>query len=159
NPAEHAELAAAFQTRFAPATPEELSLVDALIRFEWFSRRYACVDTAVFENRFSACNSRDLGEVFMEQADKLCRAVRAFNSVRRGFSATLRQLNQLQAKRLAEAPPAPIEIEVEAETPTVTAPDSTVAASFLKFPDPKPEPAPMAVSEPENVTQSPQAEP
>jgi hypothetical protein len=118
NPDDHAQLSAAFHARFAPATPEEASLVDALIRFEWLSRRYACVDTAIFENRFAKHDTRSLGEVFLAEANKICRAVATFNSVRRGFNATLKQLNALQAKRAAEPEkeepdPAPEIIETE----------------------------------------------
>jgi hypothetical protein len=54
----------------APATPEELSLVNALIRFEWLSRHYACVDTAIWENRFAAKNTRALSEVFLAESTK-----------------------------------------------------------------------------------------
>jgi hypothetical protein len=157
NPADHAELVAAFQTRFAPATPEEQSLVDALIRFEWFSRRYACIDTAIFENRFYQLDSRDLGQVYMEQADKICRALRAFTSVRRGFNASLKQLNQLQAKRLAEAPPVPAEANILLDTEPE--PDPTKSASFLKFPNPKPEPPANTAPQPENLMELPQPEP
>ncbi len=141
NRADHAELTAAFHARFAPATPEELSLVDALIRFEWLSRRYACVDTAVWENRFAELETRALGEVFLAESAKICRAVATFNSVRRGFNATLKQLNDLQAKRAKTVP----------ETPLQDMPGKSVnpkLASFLQFPNPTPEPD----SEPDSAT-------
>jgi hypothetical protein len=149
NPADHAELSAAFHARFAPATPEELSLVDALIRFEWLSRRYACVDTAIWENRFTARDTRALGEVFLAESAKICRAVMTFNSVRRGFNATLKQLADLQAKR----PQSPKIPEI-AETSATTKPLNPKLGSFLQFPKPDPEPAPAApqppVKTPEN---------
>jgi hypothetical protein len=126
NPADHAELSAAFHARFAPATPEELSLVDALIRFEWLSRRYACVDTAIWENRFAAHDTRSLGQIFLDHSKTICRGVAAFNSVRRGFNATLKQLTDLQAKR--------------AQSAVTTKPLNHKSASFLQFPNPAPEP-------------------
>jgi hypothetical protein len=139
NPADHAELSAAFHARFAPATPEELSLVDALIRFEWLSRRYACVDTAIWENRFAAHDTRALGEVFLAESTKICRAIATFNSVRRGFNSTLKQLTDLQAKRAAQS----------SEIPAETKPLNTKLGSFLQFPDPDPEPAPTPDPDPE----------
>jgi len=135
NPADHAELSAAFHARFAPATPEELSLVDALIRFEWLSRRYACVDTAVWENRFAARDTRSLGEVFLAESTKICRAIMTFNSVRRGFNATLKQLTDLQAKRAQSG-----EIPEIVETHAPNKPLNPKLGSFLQFPNPAPEP-------------------
>jgi hypothetical protein len=145
NPADHAELSAAFHARFAPATPEELSLVDALVRFEWLSRRYACVDTAIWENRFTVGDTRALGEVFLAESTKICRAVTTFNSVRRGFNATLKQLTDLQAKR-AQSP----------EIPAPTKPLNPKLASFLQFPNPAPEPTPAAAPEPEKSRDEPE---
>jgi hypothetical protein len=139
NPADHAELTAAFHTRFAPATPDEISLVDALIRFEWLSRRYACVDTAIWENRFAAKNTRSLGEVFLADSKIICRGVAAFNSVRRGFNATLKQLNDLQAKR-PKSSEIPEIVETPAEQHAPTKPLNPKSASFLQFPNPTPEP-------------------
>jgi hypothetical protein len=147
NPADHAELSAAFHARFAPATPEELSLVDALIRFEWLSRRYACVDTAVWENRFAARDTRSLGEVFLAESTKICRAIMTFNSVRRGFNATLKQLTDLQAKR-AQSPEIPAEPQRDINYGVTTKPLNPKLASFLQFPNPSPEPAPAAPEPP-----------
>jgi hypothetical protein len=159
NPADHAELSAAFHTRFAPATPEELSLVDALIRFEWLSRRYACVDTAIWENRFAAKDTRALGEVFLAESAKICRAVMTFNSVRRGFNATLKQLTDLRAKRptqsveISEIPAEP------AEAPATNKPLNPKLASFLQFPNPTPEPVPTAAPDPEKSAEPLRQEP
>ncbi len=150
NRAEHAELSAAFHTRFAPATPDELSLVDALIRFEWLSRRYACVDTAIWENRFAAKDTRSLGEVFLAESTKICRAVATFNSVRRGFNATLKQLTDLQTKRPQSAP---------TETAAPNKPLNPKLASFLQFPNPNPEPALAAAPEPEKSAEPLRQEP
>jgi hypothetical protein len=150
NPADHAELTAAFHTRFAPATPEELSLVDALIRFEWLSRRYACVDTAIWENRFAAKDTRALGEVFLAESAKICRAVMTFNSVRRGFNATLKQLTDLQAKRAQSAP---------IETAAPNKPLNPKLGSFLQFPNATPEPSPTATPEPEEIAEPLRKEP
>ena len=149
NRADHAELTAAFHARFAPATPEELSLVDALIRFEWLSRRYACVDTAIWENRFAELETRALGEVFLAESAKICRAVATFNSVRRGFNATLKQLNDLQAKRAKTVP----------ETPLQDMPGKSVnpkLASFLQFPSAAPESDSAAAPDAEKTTAPPE---
>jgi hypothetical protein len=167
NPADHEALTAAFHARFAPATPEELSLVDALIRFEWLSRRYACADTAIFESRFSQRDTRSLGQVLLEDSAKICRAVTAFNSVRRGFNATLKQLRQEQANRpqslettagefhqsLEISLPASPEIPAE---PAKTKLLNSELVSFLEFPNAEPEPVPTTAPEPGKTAAPPE---
>ncbi len=84
------ELIADFHTRFAPATPEERSLVDALIRYEWLSRRYMAADTAVW-NGSLLDETPNVGRAFVWHSETLARA-RYFNTARKGFSSTLKEL-------------------------------------------------------------------
>ncbi len=129
-------------TPASPPPPRRTLLVDALIRFEWLRRRYACVDTAIWENRFFEKSTRSLGEVFLAESTKICRALAAFNSVRRGFNAALKQLTDLQAKRVQSVP-------------ATNKPLNPKLASFLQFPNPDPEPAPTVAPEPEKSTDEP----
>jgi hypothetical protein len=99
------ELIADFHTRFAPATPEERSLVDALIRYEWLTRRYMAADTAVWNRALLQDDDRDPGRAFMHHSETLARAGRYFHTARKGFSTTLKELQALQEKRKSEQQP------------------------------------------------------
>ena len=46
---EYEALAVDFHNHYAPANPHERSLVDALVRYEWLSRRYMAADTALWD--------------------------------------------------------------------------------------------------------------
>ncbi len=97
------ELVADFHTRFAPATPEERSLVDALVRYEWLSRRYMAADTAVW-NFWLLVDDKmpgfgvDLPPLFRKISGQ--RAGRYFNSARKGYASThgQRALNAIQSE-------------------------------------------------------------
>jgi len=108
------ELIADFHTRFPPATPEERSLVDALIRYEWLSRRYMAADTAVWNYWLRDDKNKDTGVAFLRYSAELARAGRYFTTARKGFSTTLKELQALQEKRKSEpiaSEPASVEPE------------------------------------------------
>jgi hypothetical protein len=107
NHATYDALIAAFYTRFRPATPEERRLVDNLIRNEWLSRRYMAAAANVINQNFDKHQDTDLGRVFLECSDQICRAQRRINVAVRDFARALKQLNALRALRLAEVPTQP----------------------------------------------------
>ena len=98
---EYDALAADFHSHYAPANPHERSLVDALVRYEWLSRRYMAADTALW-NFSLVDNQTPHGKAFMYHAENLSRAGRYFNNARRGYAATMKELEAAQAKRKSE---------------------------------------------------------
>jgi hypothetical protein len=108
NCANYDALIATFYTRFRPATPEERRLVDNLIRNEWLSRRYMAAAANVINQNFDKHNDTDLGRVFLECSDQICRAQRRINVAVRDFARALKQLNALRALRAFETPAQPI---------------------------------------------------
>ena len=119
---EYEALTTAFHERFAAANPEEVSMVDALIRHEWLSRRYMRADTAIWEKSFE--NSKDIhvGQVFQYHSAEFTRAGQLYNASRRGFNTTLKQLRQTQTERAKE--------------PTASQPTSTVTTTAAVPPTP-----------------------
>ena len=85
--------------------PHERSLVDALVRYEWLSRRYMAADTAVWNYWLRDDKNKDSGVAFLRYSGELARAGRYFNTARKGFSATLKELQALQEKRKSEPKP------------------------------------------------------
>jgi hypothetical protein len=98
---EYEALAADYYHHFIPATPHERSLVDALVRYEWLSRRYMAADTALW-NFSLVDNKTPQGKAFMYHAENLSRAGRYFNSARKGYATTLKEVEAAQSKRKAE---------------------------------------------------------
>ncbi len=92
------QLIAAFYEQFAPATPQESCLVDALIRYEWLSRRYMAADTAVWNGSLQD-QIPNVGRAFVWHSETLARAGRYFHAARKGFTQTLKELKALQAER------------------------------------------------------------
>ncbi len=113
NPGEHDELIASFRTFYMPLTPEESSFVDALIRHEWLSRRYICVEAACWDQSMIDMDTRALGRVFVQHSQTLTRANRLYHASRRAFAATLKQLRESQARRRAHPEEIPMEPEPE----------------------------------------------
>ncbi len=96
---EYDALISEFYHRFRPTNPEERSLVDALIRSEWLSRRYMCVETGVWAREFNSSDHDELGTAFSRHAEVFARIERRQNSAQRNFQRALAQLMQLRAKR------------------------------------------------------------
>ena len=102
NRADYEALTAEYYTRFYPTVPEERSLVDTLVTSEWLRRRYVRADAAVWEQRFEDTKSEAVGRVFKERSDIFVRVDRRINSAQRNFQNALKQLREIQSKRLAE---------------------------------------------------------
>src|SRR6185437_4300484 len=95
-------LIADYHNHYAPANPHERSLVDALIRYEWLSRRYMAADTALWNYFLEDDKVPSPGRAFMRQAENLSRAGRYFNNARKGYVGTMKELEAAQAKRKSE---------------------------------------------------------
>jgi hypothetical protein len=96
------QLIAAFYEQFAPATPQEACLLDALIRYEWLSRRYMAADTAAWNRWLTHDDEKDPGVAFLRYSGELARAGRYFTTARKGFTQTLKELKALQTERKSE---------------------------------------------------------
>jgi hypothetical protein len=96
-------LAADYHNHYTPANPHERSLVDALVRYEWLSRRYMAADTALW-NFSLVDNETPHGKAFMYHAENLSRAGRYFNNARRGYASTMKELEAAQTKRKSSEP-------------------------------------------------------
>ncbi len=104
---EYEALAADYHNHYAPSNPHERSLVDALVRYEWLSRRYMAADTALWN--FSLDGGKtEPGRAFMYHAENLSRAGRYFNNARKGYANTQKELEAAQAKRKSESPESPV---------------------------------------------------
>ena len=79
-----------YTERFAPAFPEEKSLVDTLAICEWRSRLYMRTEAEILEHEPDASAGR--------AAKHLDRLHRMIDSTQRTFSSTLRLLMAVQAK-------------------------------------------------------------
>src|SRR6185437_4415263 len=94
-------LIADYHSHYDPANPHERSLVDALVRYEWLSRRYMAADTALW-NFSLVDNKTPHGQAFMYHAENLSRAGRYFNTARKGYACTMKELEAAQTKRKSE---------------------------------------------------------
>ena len=87
-----------------PATPEQRSLVDDLIRSEWLGRRYMAATAGIWNRDFLSMKEQDMGRAFMRNSEALSRAQRCITATQRNHAHTLKQLHALQAKHPAELP-------------------------------------------------------
>jgi len=126
---EYEELIASFRAFYMAANPEEASFVDALIRHEWLSRRYICIESAIWTRRMADTQDRSMGRVFMSESNQIARAGQLYNASRRGFAAALKQLRKSQ--RLHADDPQPE--EAAPESPAIAPkPLTPLSVSFLK---------------------------
>lgn len=95
-PADLAALAIEYQTRFAPSTPEECSLVDTLISSEWLGRRDMRVEATIREEQIALMASPTLDLAFTRSSAALRRIGGRQNAVQRDFIRALKQLTRLR---------------------------------------------------------------
>jgi hypothetical protein len=134
-------LAADYHNHYAPSNPHERSLVDALVRYEWLSRRYMAADTALW-NFSLVDNKTPHGKAFMYHAENLSRAGRYFNNARKGYASTQKELEAAQTKRGAQ--------EAAAEAIRKPEQNQPVGAKLVSFR----QPAPILGQHPEETTQT-----
>ena len=97
-------LTTGYLDHFAPTTPRQRQLVDALINAEWLSRRYLAVETRIWNRNFELTNSDSLGDAFAHSPDHFTRVDRRQNGAHRGYLAALRELDKLQSNSKQRKP-------------------------------------------------------
>jgi hypothetical protein len=133
--AEYDELIAEFYARYHPTVPEERLLVDALIRSEWLSRRYACTEQSVWERGFIETDSTVLGRVFQRYEKFFDRLDRRINSAQRNSQKALKQLREIRAN--------PEAIPDTSAIPETIVPDAAVPDALPESPNSHPETEPL----------------
>jgi hypothetical protein len=108
---DYESLIAEYYACHQPATPEERSLVDDLIRSEWLGRRYMAATAGIWNRDFLSMKEQDMGRAFMRNSEALSRAQRCITATQRNYALTLKQLHALQAKH----PAGPVSEEENAE--------------------------------------------
>ncbi len=138
-------LIAEHHKHFAPATPQERSLVDALIRYEWLSRRYMAAEAAVWNYSLANAEVPDIGATYIQHSQTISRASRAFNTARRGYATALKDLEAAQAQRKAE------EARFQTE-PKQSKPLDDKSVSFRQLQSPSvAEPKPLTRTAPQGI--------
>jgi len=112
DPADLETLAAEYQERWQPATPEERLLVDTLIHDEWLLRRFRRIDAEILE-----CEMQDAwtlkkdcpaGQAFGRGANTFSRLQRRIDSTGRDYHRALKELQRLESEhRQPESAPGP----------------------------------------------------
>src|ERR1700675_116207 len=109
DPAELRALADRYFLRWEPTTPEESFLVATLIDAEWLLRRYALADAKIWDYQGAAdCvrnDSNGMGLNFIRCREYFPLLQRRADSAQRSFHRALHDLERIQAKRRAAAPP------------------------------------------------------
>jgi hypothetical protein len=127
DPADLETLAAEYQERWQPATPEERLLVDTLIHDEWLLRRFRRIDAEILE-----CEMQDAwnpktdcpaGQAFIRGANTFSRLQRRIDSTGRDYHRALKELQRLESERRQSEPapgpaPAPSPQPVQIQRPT-----------------------------------------
>ncbi len=129
DPAEFDRLAEAFYFELAPVGPMEAAMVGAMIRAEWFRRRYAAIEASLWNTLLK--NSDDpnatLGDAFFKDAsgkNTLGKLHRRQQAVIREYIQASVLLRRLQEDRLAmvEAKPQPVQPAAVAAIPVPSTP-------------------------------------
>ncbi len=113
NEANFAELADAYHEQFQPVGPEEALLVEKIITADWTQRRMDRLENEVLntliaqqdesqENPLAAAHIKDC-----QGPNALQKIFRRRESASREWYRALKELRQLQARRIATAPPPP----------------------------------------------------
>jgi hypothetical protein len=103
-----------YYTHYQPQSPAERDLLDTMVRLAWQLRRYAHVeselwDWEIYEQTSSGSISRHypLGDMFSHRGDKFSRLQRMQNAAQGKFKDALHELERLQTSR----PARPVEEE------------------------------------------------
>jgi hypothetical protein len=135
------DLTVEYYDRFAPDTPEQRCLVDALISDEWSLRRFRSVEGETIQqsSKTWARDDRSYAESYEANEKFLMRLQRRIDSTRRSYLRTLDILHKLQAER----PPEPLREQPERIPPAASplpakplAPEIGFVPSFSLVPPP-----------------------
>jgi hypothetical protein len=148
DPKEIEALTLEYYNRFAPDTPDERCLVDALISDEWSLRRFRAVEGQVIQESHKTWggDERSFAESYQANEKFLLRLQRRIDSTRRSYLRTLDVLRKLQAERPPERlreqpervpPPAASPLPPQPLTPAIGfVPSSSLPAHPLNPPPP-----------------------
>ena len=110
NPADLDALIAEFYHRFQPANIEQRCLVDALIRYEWLTRRFTVIEAQLMDLEISTAWNPDpalpMAHGFTGGSTPLERLQRRMTAAAKAFQKTLELLRKLQASDDAPSQPA-----------------------------------------------------
>src|SRR5437763_238615 len=128
-------LTAQFHPQFAPATPEEVALVDIVVRNEWLLRRMAMVEGSYWDLKVRRKRGHPPDETDLIDKD-FTRLQWRLNSIQRNLFTALDRLKALQANRHEPTDPQPLTPKLASIGRPALAPPSTAPA------DPSPHPQP-----------------
>jgi hypothetical protein len=105
-------LAAEYQERWQPATPEERLLVDTLIHDEWLLRRFRRIDAEILEcemqDAWTPKNDCAAGQAFIRGQTAFSRLQRRIDSTGRDYHRALKELQRLESEHpQSECAPGP----------------------------------------------------
>ena len=149
DPADLETLAAEYQERWQPATPEERLLVDTLIHDEWLLRRFRRIDAEILEcemqdawNPKSDCPA---GQAFSRGQTAFSRLQRRIDSTERSYHRALETLGFLRQDPDPTPPPPdpdPVALSTPPPAPDVTPSPSAPPPQIGFVPQSSPPPAP-----------------
>ena len=140
-------LAAEYQDRFRPTTPEARALVDSLVHHEWLLRRLRRAEAALYYCECAACakNYSNKSECTVISG-RLSLEFKKFDHIQRRINATERNYHRsLKALQALEPPP---EEPAQPEEPKPT------SGKLASYPENHPEPGPGPTDSPEKATPS-----
>jgi len=153
DPADLETLAAEYQERWQPATPEQRLLVDALVDCEWLLRRFRKAETQLWQYKMHKDEvwkpdpEHVLGSAFDYGCDKFSRLQRRIDSTSRNYHRALKELQRLESERpQSDPPPAPASTASHPD-PWPLAPGPASEASPAPAPGPASEPIPQIRNE------------
>jgi len=103
NQSDFEQLAADFQSRFRPDTPDQHALLDIAIHSEWILRRLRRAETGIWDyfidDHDYGADTTGLGRAFSCNDRTLARLQRRLDSLQRNFHRALKELARLQSAR------------------------------------------------------------
>ena len=155
DPAELDTLAAEYQQRWQPATPEQRLLVDTLIDCEWLLRRLRKAEAHLWECKMQELEAWKpkpeclLGDTLPRGCEEFSRLQRRIDSTSRNYHRALKELQRLESQRRDQASEAPPKLasfltlaSEDAEMPPPGAPGAAACQPFPPHPLTRPTPIP-----------------
>jgi hypothetical protein len=157
DPAELEALSREYHDHFQPATPDERDLVDDLVSYTWFKRRFRRIEVVMLAvdaaTVFRESTVSITGQVYDRNSSHLARLQTRINAAHRNYRQSLADLVARQeARRAAELrePPVPAQPQPAPlpPQPAETEPASAELGSFCKPPVAAPPAPEIALPEP-----------
>jgi hypothetical protein len=156
NQSDFEQLAADFQSRFRPDTPDQHALLDIAIHSEWILRRLRRAETGIWDYFIDDHDYGDgttgLGRAFDCNDKTFARLQRRLDSLQRNFQRALKELARLQT---ASPQPQPGTASVNERPEPQPAAHPAAQIGFVSSPLPHPAPTQPAASQSAPVPQPP----